>query len=52
MNTTEHTARIGVTTNLETRLLFDTRSDTSIESLRSKWLVILNKLHCLQGFTP
>lgn len=42
MNSSEHTTRVGVTTNLETRLIFDTRSNTSIETLRSKCLVGLN----------
>ena len=42
MKNLEHTVRVGVTTNFETRLIFDARSNASIENLRSKRLVVLN----------
>lgn len=55
VDTAEHTIRVGVTTNLGTPLLFETRSNTPIEALRSKQhvaVVVLNSLQCLQGSYP
>ena len=40
MNNSEHTVRVGVTTNIETPLIFDTRSNASIETLRSERLIV------------
>ena len=41
VDTAEHTIRVGATTNLGTPLLFETRSNTSIEALRSKQRVAM-----------
>lgn len=41
VDTAEHTIRVGATTNLGTPLLFETRSNTSIEALRGEQLVAM-----------